>query len=370
MDFQRVRALRRRALALTFGAAISLSSVVSLAGPDETDGYDASVVRAVAAKERALDADDAAHWEEALHAFEAARAIRETAEVSYEIGYAAQRLNRTEAALQAYEAALASGLSGPARTKADAFVAEHAARVAHVEISGPAGARVSVNGAERGTLPLSAPLVVLAGDAVFDLALGEAHVSRRVTLTGGERTTLDLEPSTETPPHADRSTETPPRDATEQSTTTTDAPPPNPVPGAAPFEVRSQSRTGAWILIGVGGTATLVGAVVVPLAYNQIGNERDGLRATCDILSGLDTCVSAKPNLTTEAQDHVDAIATWKALRTAAWVSLGTGVVTLVTGIALGARSSKAAPRTADHGWSVDLRTGPRESWLSVEHAF
>jgi hypothetical protein len=74
--------------------------------PQNADGYEASLVRAVTAKERALDADDSARWEDALREFQAAGAIRETAEANYEIGFAAQHLQRLDLAVEAYEAAL------------------------------------------------------------------------------------------------------------------------------------------------------------------------------------------------------------------------------------------------------------------------
>ena len=106
------------------------------AGSARADAYDATLTRAIAAKERAMDVNEPARWEEALRLFQEADAIRATREASYELGHAAERLARTDLAVEAYEAALNLGLTGQPRSKAEAFVGAHAAALARVSDQG------------------------------------------------------------------------------------------------------------------------------------------------------------------------------------------------------------------------------------------
>jgi len=102
----------RIALAVTIGAA----AVCAAGGRARADAYDATLTRAIAAKERAMDVNEPARWEEALRLFQEADAIRATREASYELGHAAERLARTDLAVEAYEAALNLGLTGQPRS--------------------------------------------------------------------------------------------------------------------------------------------------------------------------------------------------------------------------------------------------------------
>ena len=68
------------------------AAVCAAGGSARADAYDATLTRAIAAKERAMDVNEPARWEEALRLFQEADAIRATREASYELGHAAERL--------------------------------------------------------------------------------------------------------------------------------------------------------------------------------------------------------------------------------------------------------------------------------------
>lgn len=132
--------------AIAIGVLLAASGV---AAAEAEDAYSAALTRAIAAKERALDVNEPPRWEEALHLFQEATALRATREAAYEIGFAAERLSRTDLAVESYEAAIALGLSGPPSARAGAFVAAHAPALARLEVRGPPGARLSIAGVER-----------------------------------------------------------------------------------------------------------------------------------------------------------------------------------------------------------------------------
>ncbi len=129
-------------LGLTRGLALLLSlALVTAHLPARADAWDAAMARAAAAKENALDENDPARWEEALRLFREADAIRASKESKYEIASAAAWLKQDDLACEAYEGAIALGLDGPAKVKANTFLTEHAPKVARLRLRGPAGRR-------------------------------------------------------------------------------------------------------------------------------------------------------------------------------------------------------------------------------------
>src|SRR5262245_40705654 len=119
--------MRRRNVSVKLAIAIlSTLLFVLLAFPSaaRADEYDAAFARAIAAKERALDRNDPASWQDAIDLFDAACAVRPTKEAKYELGSAASRLKQDDLAVDAYESAIALGLDNTAREKAAAFVEE------------------------------------------------------------------------------------------------------------------------------------------------------------------------------------------------------------------------------------------------------
>jgi hypothetical protein len=334
----------RRFGSIALGVALTTLAPALHADPDT---YDTRLVRAVAAKEHALDADDTAHWQEALSAFQAADALRDTAEALYEIGYAAQRLKQIDLAVEAYGGAIELGLPGPARDKAAEYVAAHTPETASLKVVGPSGTAIRVNGLLRGTLPLRRPLVVLAGHTTLEASSGQARWSRDLDLSAGTHDTADI---TQAAPQADTPAMAPPPPPRETA-------PAPPVPGPTVSEPPpAPSKTGAWVLIGSGAALTVVSAILLPVSNAHIDASRRDLEISCAIPNGSDACFSANPGYEQAAQDQVDSIATYKAARTGAWIGLGAGSVALVTGIALAAHASAARPaHRATTRWDVDI---------------
>ena len=90
----RQRAVRRGDVSVrpALAAAVIAAAVCAAGGSARADAYNATLTRAIAAKERAMDVNEPARWEEALRLFQEADAIRATREASYELGHAAERL--------------------------------------------------------------------------------------------------------------------------------------------------------------------------------------------------------------------------------------------------------------------------------------
>jgi hypothetical protein len=264
------------------------------------DDYDAAMASAAAAKEKAIDSNDPASWMETYRLFEEADAIRSTKESKYELAVAANKLRADDVAYQAYEDAIALGLAGPALEKAVAFIAEHASRVARVMVKGPSGARVSVGGRPRGTLPLSKPLVVFAGKTAVSVTFEGASHTKELTTVAGQTSSLEFDLS---PPKV--------------------GPPP----------VIDRGNTTSWTLVGVGGATFAVGIASFVIAQKTIDARRTSLDATCTAVRDGDHCPETDPAYVGFAKSDVDAIATWKAVRIGGAITAGVGAVVLGIGI-------------------------------------
>lgn len=305
--------IRARASLLFLGALLVSSAA-------RADDYDAAFTRAIAQKERALDTNDPASWQAALDLFGEADRIRATKESKYELGAAAARLKQDDVAVEAYEAALALGLEGAAGEKAKSFVSEHASGMGRVEVRGPGGAEVWIAARWRGTLPLAKPLVVFAGKRRIELRAGGDRDQREVAVNAGARSMVDFGTSraSEPPPTAPRASAPPPRDR----------PPILPEP-------ERDDRSLAWTLTVGGASVAALGGVTLLLASSNLTSHRDRLEQYCKTSSGSDSCSEAHPGKQQLAQDEVDSIATWKALRTGGYVGLGAGVVAAGIGVVL-----------------------------------
>src|SRR5512145_695024 len=155
-----IRFLVAGVLSLTCG----LVPLAALAGAPE-----AALTRAVAAKEVALDYPEPGNWQVAFERFLEADAVESSPDTKYELGFAASQLRQEDLAVTYYEQACDLGLSGPGRSKAEAFLAQQRPLMARLLIQGPPGMKVRVRGIQRGTLPLGAPLILLAGETQIEL---------------------------------------------------------------------------------------------------------------------------------------------------------------------------------------------------------
>jgi hypothetical protein len=311
----------------------------ALAAPGDAgagdDAYAAALKRAIAAKERALDANDPARWEDALHLMQEAAWIHATRESAYEIGFAAERLSRVDLAVEAYEDALDLGLVGVPRAHAEAFISAHAARMARLDLRGPAGARVRIAGVDRGRLPLRRPLVLFPGEVAIDVVDGDGRATpARARLEAGHLDVLEV--AVARPP-------VPAAIAERAGAPPAGAPPPSPPSPSA-------RRAGAW-LIGAGAVLAVAAAVAVPVAQSRLDAHRTALQGECATALRDDFCEGVKTGELTAAQGDVDGIATWKAVRIGAWVGAGVGLGALATGLVLrftrGADGERAQASTA-----------------------
>jgi hypothetical protein len=144
------------------GAVLFLTALLG-AKDARADAYDDTLREGVAARDRARESDNTADWKHALTLFARAVAERDTLEARFELAEAASELGQNAVAFESYELSLDRGLSGKAAEIASAFMAAHEDEVARLELVGPAGSIVFVNGQRRAELPLARPLVVPAG---------------------------------------------------------------------------------------------------------------------------------------------------------------------------------------------------------------
>jgi hypothetical protein len=301
------------------------------------DAYQATLTQAIAAKERALDVNEPARWEEALRLFQEADAIRPTREAKYELGYAAERLRRNDLAVEAYEGAIDLGLTGAPRAKAEAYVGAHAATMARLELRGPVGLRVRVGGVDRGRLPLARPLVLFPGAVEIELVAPDGRrTAQTAILSSGHLDVLEL-PAGELPglapaPPPLPGVPAPPPFARDQAQQPPPRAPPRP-PGHAP--------AAAYWLVGAGLAIGAAAAIMVPVSTSQITTSRTNLKQDCGL--GLsadgDSCPNAPAGSTQAERDHiqsdVNAVATWKNVHTGAWIAAGAGLVAAITGVSL-----------------------------------
>lgn len=304
--------------------------------PARADAYDAALTRAVAAKERALDSRVPGDWEQALDGFQQAHALRSAPETSYEIGYAAEMLRQDDLAVEAYEAAVEEGLSGPGLERAKKFVQAHASEMGRLDIRGPEGTKLRLRGAYRATLPLDRPLVLFTGETVVSFEAPDGSTeSRTVELRAGERRTLELDKADEPEPPSNDVPESRRQVSSHGSRTSAEPPSPPPKPDR-PAPVEDSSSPLAWALVASGTGLAAVSGAVVFVAFDRIDTNRISLEALCAELDGPDQCPVAKSDADVPlAQEHVNAIETWKAVRLGAWVGLGAGVATAAAGALL-----------------------------------
>jgi hypothetical protein len=312
--------------------AAALAAFATFTPPAVADAYDAMLARAVAAKERALDTNDPAGWEDALSLFQQADQIRSTKETKYELGSAAARLRQDDLAVEAYESALALGLEGAARDKARAFVDDNHAQMGRLEVAGPAGAKLWVGPRQRGRLPIGRPLVVFAGENRIRIVHEGRELERQIQVSAGAQERIELAFPADQPASIQP---LPPAPAKADPVAI-------PPPGAG--EEPQPSAAGWALLLGGSATAILGGALVVG-STATIDTRRERLAELCAVQSGSDACTTAEPGQRAAAQSEVDAIATWKSVRLGGWVGLGLGAAAAGTGLVLLLDRSAPRPR-------------------------
>jgi hypothetical protein len=313
-----------RALA---AALLTVLSVAAVAPIGLADSYDAAMARAVAAKEKAVDSNDPAAWEEALRLFIEADAVKSTKDSKYELASAAARLKDDDIAVEAYEAAIALGIAGKAKEKAQAFIKAHASSMGRIDVKGPPGAEVSIGARNRGALP-HAPFVAFAGNVKLRAIHGGQTVERTVLVREGVTEPVDLDAAFAPKPAASSAPAT--------SASTPVEPPPKGASATVPLsDTGAAARTLGWSLIVGGGIVVIAGTAGLIVSSQGVSDGRAKLAEHCISVrtDDPDQCFAVQPGERTEAQQANNNIRTWKNVRTAALVTGGVGIMIMSVGI-------------------------------------
>jgi hypothetical protein len=291
---------------MTFGRTRWAAIAVMLAGLATSpiaraDAWDAAMAQGAAARDRANDTGDPAEWDVALRAFEDADRLKSTADSKFELANAAAHLQADALAYDAYEGAIALGLSGKAKEVATTFIAAHEKDIARLNVLGPDGTVVQIQGHRRGVLPLTKPIIVFRGKSNVSLQLPDGTVvEREITTDGSAPAVIDLRVTTK--PEV------------------IDQPPPPP-----PTTVKPSHRT-EWIIIGTGGGLMVTGLVGYLVSTSALESKRSALPDSCAVLDGSDACSNPKLGRSADAQSTVDGIATWKSMRVVSAIGAGVGL--------------------------------------------
>jgi hypothetical protein len=345
-------------------------------GAEHAVAYRAALLEALAAKDRALDSGKAEDWTRALELLRRADAVQSAAVTKYEIAFAAAQLDQVDVALEHYQKAIAAGLPERASDRAQEYIRSNLARVARLQIDGPSGTVINLNGERRGQLPLPTFMYVMPGaisiEAVFPNA---TRRERDLTLAAGRLSHIVIEPVEAEEVIVDAGATTQDKDAVARSRNVEQ------VEGrrSADSLIRKSSATHAskaggsslrrvgWTLAATGATLAAVSAAFIPIASSKVSSSRDALRNACDVqLNGPDTCAHSQQGRWEEAQSASNSIATWKMARAVSWVGLVTGVAMTLGGSAVILRSRPAGehPRRA---WSFSVNTGQMQVSYGTE---
>jgi hypothetical protein len=274
---------------------------------------------------------------EALARFEAAWALAQTPRVAAQVGLTHQALGHWVEADRFLRLATDAAddpwvrRSRPALDAALRVVRQH---LGELELAGePAGAVVSLDGRVVGTLPLAAPLRVIAGTVNLEVrAEGHVPVQRRLVVDPGAalREEVSLVRVPEAPPAA--------ATAATATATATAAARRGDARGAAVVGA-SPMRVLGIALVSVGGAATAFGVAAVALRESAAADYNT-------------RCPSPRPGLSVDCQGLLDAESTWGAAR---WIGLAAGGALLVGGVSalvLDLRAPRRAAWRCAPGWA------------------
>lgn len=340
---------RTRAVAAALVTVISISSFAPLGF---ADAYDAAMARAVAAKEKAVDSNDPAAWDEALRLFSEADALKSTKDSKYELAGAAARLKEDDLAYESYEAAIALGLSGKAKEKAQAFL-KSTKGIARVDIKGPSGADISIGARHRGALP-HAPFVVFAGPVKIRAASAGQTIERTITTKEGATEAVDLAAD-----FAPKTTTTTSATTTATTAATSEGP-----KGSSPTVPITDTGAGAralgWSLMVGGGVLLVGGGVGYIIASKGFNSSEAEIDAGCltRVPSDSDQCSTARDPKDAPRLETVNGqVRTWKGIKTASLITGGVGLVLLGIGVVRLA-TAPSAPKASAWVPHVDVGVG------------
>lgn len=295
------------------------------------------LLHAVRSKEQALEAPSLAAWQRALDAFELADPQGQSADIQYEIAFAAEHLSRVPRALNAYQSALALGLQPPASEHAERYLEAHRSEVGRLIIEGALVQQVLVDGKPHTSSAQG--FAVAPGSHTVTWTTADGH-------SGGGAYTIDAgavqrivatskqpsnhSPTTEPAPAKHEARARPPR--------------------SSPTDVAVGWVAPSWPLVLGGAGLTALGLSSVLFSTYRVSSERRELPQYCQVLGGPDVCVHVQPGAERQAQDTVDSIATWKNVRTGSWVTAGVGAAAMALGVVSWLSSDEGSQANAQ--WS------------------
>lgn len=348
-----------RGVGVVLAAVLAVSAI---APRGFADAYDAAMARAVAAKEKAVDSNDPAAWEEALRLFLEADAIKPTKDSKYELANAAIKLKEDDLAYESYEEAIALGLSGKAKEKAQTFLSVHKNLMGHLEVKGPAGAEVWIGPRKRATLP-HAPIVVFAGPVKLRVVFEGRQIDEALSMKEGGSVTLDVTAKLAPPPAPTATT----------TATATAAPTASAVPTVSPSVPLSDTGAGArtlgWSLTVSGAILTIGAGVGVIVTNKGLSDRLDTMHEHCLATrsDNPDQCLTAKPGFQGEVQSDNDAVATWKGARTASYITGGVGLMILGVGLL---RLATAPEKPQASALAPTMSVGANGAYFGLSGAF
>jgi hypothetical protein len=263
---------------LAISAAWALSWSAPLRADAARDAYDEGV-----------KAFDAGRFSEAAAAFHKAYELKRSWKIRYNIGQSEAAAKRFGLALDAFEAYLGEGGDDVDPARRDEVLAEIQRLrllVGGIEIVGPAGATVAIDGVARGVLPLGTRLRETAGVDHEIVVVGADGVEllRRagVRVGSGELVTVEV---------------VAPAKAIAAPPTTANAAAESAPPAPAGGSGHGPLWTAGWVAVGIGAATAIVGAITGGMA---LAKQAD-LEKACPDRS----CTSAKD---LDLRDSADAL--------------------------------------------------------------
>lgn len=108
-----------------------------------------------------------------------------------------------------------------------------------------------------------------------------------------------------------------------------------------------------WWVASAGLVVAAVAVALIPISSGRIDDDRKALVGECATPVMNDTCM-AMIGHREAAQSLSDSIATWKAVRTGAWVGIGVGLTTVAVGLILRHNDQSAAAAGARPALVID----------------
>ncbi len=333
-------------------ALVMVVSMAFLPAPASAANYRSALAHGVESRDRAEETDNPEDWADALDAFQEAGELEATKEAKFEFAGAASHLRFDDEACAAYAEALRLGLSGKAAELARSFIDGHQSLLARLDVIGLAGAVVRVGPRKRATLPLSEPLLVVAGTVHVQLESPDYQPWQAdISLQAGETKTLQAELI----PVRHELTNQPLAGPRQTHATV-----------AAPSARASSTPKKAWgkpVLI-TGAALTALGTAALIVTTELISSERTTLKQNCVVLQG-DECQDTTADKQGAAQNAADHIATAQNVR---WVAVGATTLGLGA-IATGLFRTISGENSSD-STHADLQISPNLLALQFERRF